>query len=37
LETWRNKGWLAWTYAHLMSFACWNMLARIAAERKKAS
>jgi hypothetical protein len=36
LETWRNKGWLAWTYAHLMSFACWNMLARLAAERKKA-
>ena len=35
LEQWRDKGWLAWTYAHLMSFACWNALANLAAERKK--
>lgn len=37
LEQWRDKGWLAWTYAHLMSFACWNGLANLAAERKKAA
>lgn len=35
LEAWRDKGWLAWTYAHLMSFACWNLLASLAAQRKK--
>lgn len=37
LETWRNKGWLGWVYAHLMSFACWNSLASLAAQRKTAA
>ena len=37
LEEWRDKGWLAWTYAHLLSFACWNALANLAAEKKKAA
>ncbi|TXL72972.1 SapC family protein [Vineibacter terrae] len=37
LEAWREKGWLAWTYAHLLSFGCWNALANLAAERKKAA
>lgn len=32
---WRDKGWLAWVYAHLMSFAAWDQLAAAAAERKK--
>jgi hypothetical protein len=37
LGKWRDKGWLGWTYAHLMSFAAWNGLANLAAQRKKAS
>lgn len=37
LEVWRDKGWLAWIYAHLMSFGAWNGLANLAAERKSAT
>lgn len=37
LEVWRDKGWLGWTYAHLLSFGGWNALANLAAERKKAT
>lgn len=35
LLAWRDRGWLAWIYAHLMSFAAWDLLAAAAAERKK--
>ena len=34
LAEWRDKGWLGWSYAHLMSFGAWNALANLAAQRK---
>jgi hypothetical protein len=37
LEAWRDRGWLGWVYAHLMSFPCWNALANLAAQRKPAA
>jgi hypothetical protein len=37
LEAWRDKGWLALIYAHLLSFGSWNGLALLAAERKTAA
>ncbi len=33
LAHWRDKGWLAWSYAHLISLASWNLLAPIAGKR----
>jgi hypothetical protein len=36
LVAWRDKGWLGWCYAHLMSFGSWNGLANLAAQRKSA-
>ncbi|MCW5745171.1 MAG: SapC family protein [Alphaproteobacteria bacterium] len=37
LETWRDKGWLGWIYAHLLSLGSWNALAQQAADRKRAA
>ncbi|HJQ61152.1 MAG TPA: SapC family protein [Vineibacter sp.] len=37
LLAWRDKGWLAWIYAHLLSAGSWNALAGMAAERKTAA
>ena len=36
LKTWRDRGWLAWVYAHFFSLGGWNGLAAIASKRPPA-